>query len=51
MPYQTNHRTQRPQPQMDAAKLDALLIDDDFDDTLDRQIAGLRESLADFRNL
>jgi hypothetical protein len=31
--------------------LDAFLIDDQFDDVLDRQIADLRESLADFRNV
>jgi hypothetical protein len=30
--------------------LDAFLIDDQFDDAFDRQIADIRESLADFRN-
>jgi hypothetical protein len=34
-----------------AAFLDALLIDDEFDDDLDRQIFAIRETLADFRNL
>jgi hypothetical protein len=29
---------------------DALLIDDEFDDSLDLQVFALRESLADFRN-
>ena len=29
---------------------DAFLIDDEFDDTLDRQVAAIRESLADIRN-
>ena len=52
MTYPHNHRSaaNRPQPPMDAAEIDALLIDDDFDDALDRQIAALRESMADFRN-
>ena len=27
------------------------LIDDEFDDFLDRHLAAIRESLADFRNL
>ena len=36
---------------MDAADLDALLIDDESDDFLDRHLAAIRESLADFRNL
>ena len=29
----------------------AFLIDDEFDDDLDRHVAAIRESLADFRNL
>ena len=33
-----------------AAELDAFLIDDEFDDFLDREIFAIRE-LADFRNL
>jgi hypothetical protein len=52
MPYQHSHRTAAtsPQPPMDAAELDAMLIDDADDDCLDRQLAAIRESLADFRN-
>ena len=30
--------------------LDAFLIDDEFEDSLDRQLFEIRESLADFRN-
>ena len=33
------------------ANLDANLIDEDFDDALDCQIAAFRESLADFRSI
>ena len=53
MTYQPSHRpaTPRHQPPMDDDALDAFLLDDEFDDFLDRQIASLRESLADFRNL
>jgi hypothetical protein len=49
MSYQFNHRTAatRPQPPLDAADLDALLIDDELDDFLDRHLADIRESLAD----
>jgi hypothetical protein len=36
---------------MDAETLDAFLLDDEFDDFLDRHVAAIRESLADFRNL
>ncbi len=34
-----------------ALDLDAFLVDDDFDDSLDREIFAIRESLADFRNV
>jgi hypothetical protein len=53
MPYQHSHRTAaaRKQPPLDAAEIDALFIDDEFDDFLDRHVAALRESLADFRHL
>jgi hypothetical protein len=53
MPHQTSHRTAaaKPQPPLDAADLDALLLDDENDDFLDRYLADFRESLADFRNL
>lgn len=53
MPYQTSHSpaTTRPHRPMDAAEIDALLLDDEADDFLDRQLVAIRESLADFRNL
>jgi hypothetical protein len=53
MIYQPSHRTATPshRPPMDAAALDAFLLDDEFDDFLDRQIASLREAPADFRNV
>ena len=52
MTYQHNPRSaaNRPRPPMDAAEIDALLIDDDFDDFLDTHVAAIRESLADFRD-
>jgi hypothetical protein len=52
MSYQFNHRTAatRPHQPMDADELDALLLDDELDDFLDRYLADFRESLADFRN-
>ena len=51
MTYQTSHRpaTTSHQP-MDADALDAFLIDDGFDECLDRHVAAIRDSLADFRN-
>jgi hypothetical protein len=53
MSYQPSHRTAatRHQPPVDAAAPDAFMIDEEFDDCLDRQIAAFRDSLADFRNL
>jgi hypothetical protein len=53
MIYQPSHRTAAPshQPPMDADALDAFLLDDEFDDFLDRHVAAICESLADFRNL
>jgi hypothetical protein len=52
MSYQHSHRTATTthQPPMDAADIDALVIDDEPDDFLDREIAAIRESLADFRS-
>jgi hypothetical protein len=52
MPYPHNHRTAATgcQPLDDSADLDAFLIDDEFDDALDRQFFAIRESLADYRN-
>ena len=38
----TTHR-----PPMDAADIDALLLDDELDDCVDREIAAIRESLAE----
>ena len=53
MTYQPSHRTATPRhrPPMDADALDAFLPDDEFDDFLDRHVAAIRESLADFRSL
>jgi hypothetical protein len=53
MTYQPSHRPAPPshRPPMDADALDAFLIDDEFDDFLDRHVAAIRESLADFRNV
>ena len=53
MTYQPSHHTATlsHRPPMDADALDAFLLDDEFDDVLDRQIASLREAPADFRNL
>ena len=50
MTHLNSHRTvgQKPQPTMDAAEADAFLIDKEFDEALDRQIAAIRDSLADF---
>jgi hypothetical protein len=52
MIYQLSHRTDTPrhQPPMDAAALDAFLLDDEFDDFLDRHVAAIRETLTDFHN-
>jgi hypothetical protein len=53
MSYQPSHHTAatRHQPPMDAAEIDALLLDDEADDFLDHHVAAIRESLADYRNL
>ena len=53
MSYQPSHRTTatRHQPPPAAAEIDALVIDDEFDDFLDQHVFTLRDSLADFRNL
>jgi hypothetical protein len=53
MTYQPSHRTATPSHRlpMDADVPDAFLLDDEFDDFLDRHVATIRESLADFRNL
>jgi hypothetical protein len=51
MTHQLSHRTAatRHRPPIGPADLDAFLVDDDFDDLLDREIDAIRESLADFR--
>jgi hypothetical protein len=38
------------QPLDNSAAGDTFLIEDEFDDPLDRQLFEIRESLADFRN-
>ena len=52
MTYQHHHREPATslEPPMDAGEFDALLIDDEDDDFLDRHLADLRETLADFRS-
>ncbi len=52
MSYQPIRHATAPRhlPPIDAAKVDTLLLDDEFDDFPDAEIAALRESLADFRN-
>jgi hypothetical protein len=53
MTYQPAHRNaaKKPQPPMHTAELDALLLDDEADDFVDRHVTAIRESLADFRRL
>ena len=52
MTYLDSNRTagtnDRPPASID---LDAFLIDDEFEDFLDRHLFEIRESLADFRNV
>jgi hypothetical protein len=53
MTYQPSHHHTAPasqRPPLAAADLDACLIDEEFDDFLDREIASLRETLAGFRS-
>ncbi len=52
MTHLHSNRTDTPpyQPPKDAV-VDAFLIDDEFDDLLDSEIASLCDSLADFRNV
>ncbi len=52
MSYHNSHRaaaTSRQRP-IDT-ETDAFVIDDEFDDFLDRELLAIRESLADYRNL
>jgi hypothetical protein len=39
------------EPLGEAADLDAFMVDEEFDDCLDRQVHAIRESLADVRNV
>jgi hypothetical protein len=53
MTYQQNQRTAGTENRFyndTVGDLEAFLIDDEFDDALDRQLLAIRESLADFRN-
>jgi hypothetical protein len=52
MIYQHSHRHDATghEPPMNEDVIDAGLIDDEFDDSLDRILADFRESLADFRS-
>ena len=45
-----SNRIDMPKQPAGALDLDACLIDDEFDDFLDRQLFAIRETLADFRN-
>lgn len=53
MTCQHSHRSDATghQPPMNDDGIDACLIDDEFDDFLDRYLADFRESLADDRSL
>ena len=54
MPHQHYNRSaaRKPEPSADSAVVvDDLLIDDPFDDFLDRHVAAIRASLADCRYL
>ncbi len=46
----SSNRADATQQPVGNPEFNAYLIDEDFDDFLDRQIADLRESPADFRN-
>ena len=50
--HQHHHRSAAKCPHlpMDAAGLDDLLLADEADDFLDRHVAAIRESLADYRS-
>jgi hypothetical protein len=51
MTNRNNHRNARTSDTpLTGIDLDAFLIDDEFDDSLDRHVSAIRESLADFRN-
>jgi hypothetical protein len=52
MIYQHSHRSDATghEPPMNDERIDTCLIDDEFDDSLDRILADFRESLADLRS-
>jgi hypothetical protein len=47
-PYSTAATSQ--DARIDPAELDSFFLDDQFDEFLDRHVAAIRETLADFRN-
>lgn len=49
MPHPTSHRRAAAPRTPKQAEIDTLLLDEEFDDVLDRHLAALRESLADAR--
>lgn len=54
MTYPYNHqasRTSRTPQRETALDVDAFLEDDEFDDSLDRHLCEIRESLSDFRHV
>jgi hypothetical protein len=53
MSYQPSQHADatRQQPARDAARIETLLIDDEFDDFPDGEIAAIRESLPDCRHI
>jgi hypothetical protein len=52
MSYQPSHgdAATNQQPTRDAARIETLLIDEDFDHFPDSELQAIRESLSDFRN-
>ena len=52
MSYQPSQHADatRQQPARDAARIETLLIDEEFDHFPDREISAIRESLPDYRN-
>jgi hypothetical protein len=53
MSYQpTQHAAAtRQQPTRDAARIETLLIDEEFDDLCDGEVAAIREFVPDYRNI
>jgi hypothetical protein len=52
MSYQPSQHADatRPRSTRDAARIETLLIDEEFDQFPDREISAIRESLPDYRN-